>query len=126
MNDTTLIDATVELILSPNKSGAYLTKPDILKVAVMCDLNIILQERKRMLDDLFKAIKSKEELLTIYNVLVSFYTSKKGDYETIFQYFPATKASLEENYKKCTASIGRLEELKEEAGILELGSPTNL
>jgi hypothetical protein len=124
MNDTTVMESTVELILSPNKSGAYLTKPDILKVAAMCDLTIILQERKRMLDDLFKSIKSKEELLEIYDVLISFYTAKKGDFETVFQYFPSVKNSLDENYKKCTATVGRLEELKEEAGILELGQPS--
>jgi len=124
MNDTPLIESTVDLILSPNKSGAYLSKPDVLKVAVMCGLNIILQERKRMLDDLFKSIKSKEELVAIYDVLISFYTAKKGDYETIFRFFPATKSSLEANYTKCSAAIDKLENLKEEAQILEFVAPS--
>ena len=119
--ENSLIENITELALSPHKSGAYLSKPEISILALVCGFSIILQERKRMIEDLFKAIKSKEELINVVSALIAFYDSKKNDYELIFDNFPATKLALDENYGKCIVSIGKLKEFKIEAELLDFG-----
>ncbi len=123
MTDTPLIDKTFDLILSPNKSGVYISKPDINKVAVAVGFSIILQERKRMMNELFKSIRTKEELSTLYGALIAFYDAKRIDYESVFGFFPSGKDALEGQYGKCVDSIQKLKELKEEAELMTLSLP---
>ena len=126
MNNTPLVDGTVELVLSPAKSGAYLSKPDISGLATMVGFSIILQERKKMLEEMFRFLRSKEELLRAYEGLSTFYESKMSDYESIFGFFPSSEPVLRENYQKCIATIKKIEEFKEEVELLEFVKPEDL
>lgn len=118
-----VIDQTIELILSPDKSGVYLTKPDIGRIAIIAGFSIILQERKRMIDELFSSVKSKEELELIYNSLISFVDAKIIDYNSIFNFFPSSKTALEKGYMNSTNAIEKLKEFKEEAMLFEFTVP---
>lgn len=121
---TPLIDKTFELILSPNKSGAYISKPDVNKLAVVVGFSIILQERKRMMDELFKSIRTKEEMITLYSALIAFYDAKRLDYESVFGFFPSCKSALDKEHDKCLITIQKLQEFKEEAELLSLDTPS--
>jgi hypothetical protein len=94
-------------------------------MALVCGFSIILQERKRMIDDLFKSVKSKDELLNLFSALIAFYDAKKNDYESVFGYFPSSKMALEQNYEKCLLSIKQLQDFKTEAQLLDFGAVIN-
>lgn len=126
MNNTPLLEETLELVLSPHKSGVYLSKPDIGRLAVFIGFTVILQERKKMLEQLFKYLRSQEELIATYDALIVFYEAKKSDYESLFGFFTSAKMALDGNYEKCNLAIAKLQEFKEEAELLEFIKPEDI
>lgn len=123
MTEAPLIDKTLELILSPHKSGVYISKPDINKLAISVGFTIILQERKRMLEELFKSIRTKDEMTLLYSTLIAFYDAKRIDFESVFKLFPASSEALSNDYHKCISSMQKLGEFKEEATLFTFSAP---
>jgi len=78
-----------------------------------------------MVDDLFKTIKTKQELLRVVDALIAFFDAKQKDYESVFSYFLTSKLALDANYEKCRASVKKLQEYKTEVELLDFGITTS-
>lgn len=64
-------------ILSPLLSGVYVScKSDLSAVALSCGFAIQLQERKRMLKELFALVQKTEDFVRIVDAFLSFMDTK--------------------------------------------------
>ena len=54
-------------ILSPLLSGVYISKSDLSAIAISCGFAVQLQERKRMLKEIFALVQRTEDFIKIVN-----------------------------------------------------------
>ncbi len=105
-------------ILSPLLSGVYISKSDLQAIGATCGYSVQLQERKRMLKELFALVQGVEDFVRIIDAFKSFILYKEGQYKSIASEYPAT-ATLVENFLKNTKNaINELEGAKEEAALI--------
>ena len=110
----TSLDVLKKSLLTPVVCGAYISKPEIQKIALLCGFRIILQERGRMMDEMFATIKDTPTLR-----IQSFFVAKIDEYQTLIQEFESLEQILNERIALANETVEELAKIKEEIEIEE-------
>ncbi|MGE4399877.1 MAG: hypothetical protein AB7D29_10185 [Campylobacterales bacterium] len=105
-------------ILSPLLSGVYVSKSDLSAVALSCGFAIQLQERKRMLKELFALVQKTEDFVRIVDAFLSFMEYKAEQYKSIAGEYPSSAevaAMFLDRIESAKVELGRA---KEEAALI--------
>ncbi len=107
-----------KIILSPLLSGVYVSKSDLQAVAASCGYSLQLQERKRMLKELFALVRGVEDFVLIIDAFKRFFLYKEEQYKSIASEYPSTAtlvSNFSANVKNALDELGRA---KEEAALI--------
>lgn len=105
-------------ILSPLLSGVYISKSDLQAIGASCGYCLQLQERKRMLKELFALVQGVGDFVRIIDAFKSFILYKEGQYKSIASEYPATATLVENFLVKVRRTLAELERAKEEAALI--------
>lgn len=105
-------------ILSPALSGVYISKNDLLAVAATCGYALQVQERKRMLKELFALVGGVDDFVKIVDAFISFIKYKTDFYDKVSDEYKAAKEVVESFKQKSKDAVLELEKAKEEAALL--------
>ena len=105
-------------ILSPALSGVYISKNDLLAVAATCGYALQVQERKRMLKELFALVGGVDDFVKIVDAFISFIKYKTDFYDKVSDEYRAAKEVVEIFKQKSKDAVLELEKAKEEAALL--------
>ncbi len=107
-----------KFILSPNLSGVYVSKADLQAVAASCGYALQIQERKRMLKELFALVREVEDFKRIIDAFSSFVAYKLETYKNIAAEFPSSSGIVATFEAKIKDMLSELERSKEEATLI--------
>lgn len=105
-------------ILTPSLSGIYVSKADLQLVAAMCGYVIQLQERKRMLKELFALVQGVEDFCKIIDAFIGFFEYKKDMYKNAAKEYPSITPVVTELEAKAQSAVEELKKSKEEASLI--------
>ena len=105
-------------ILSPALCGVYISKNDLLAVAATCGYALQVQERKRMLKELFALVTGVDDFVKIVDAFASFIKYKTDFYDKVSSEYPSTKSVVEGFKQKSVEALAEREKAKEEAALL--------
>jgi len=112
-------DSTLtKMILSPALSGVYISKSDLQAVAASCGYSLQLQERKRMLKELFALVQGVEDFVRIIDAFKSFISYKEEQYKSVASEYPAASAVVDMFLANVKNALSELEKAKEEAALI--------
>lgn len=112
-------DSTLtKMILSPALSGVYISKSDLQAVAASCGYSLQLQERKRMLKELFALVQGVEDFVRIIDAFKSFISYKEEQYKSVASEYPAASTVVDKFLANVTNAMNELEKAKEEAALI--------
>lgn len=101
-------------IVTPARSGVYLTRNEIVLLARLEDGSVRLGERRRMLEDVFHSARGAEELGAVVARLIAFVQDSLANYRRLAADFPAAEVLLAPWIARATATERRLTELAED------------
>lgn len=107
-----------KIILSPALSGVYISKSDLQAVAASCGYSLQLQERKRMLKELFALVQGVEDFVRIIDAFKSFVSYKEEQYKSVASEYPAASAVADKFLANVKNAFRELEKAKEEAALI--------
>ncbi len=107
-----------KIILSPALSGVYISKSDLQAVAASCGYSLQVQERKRMLKELFALVNAIEDFVRIIDAFKSFISYKEEQYKSVVKEYPATAAIVNNFLTNIKNAVRELESAKEEAALI--------
>jgi len=107
-----------KIILSPALSGVYISKSDLQSIAASCGYSLQLQERKRMLKELFALVQGVEDFIRIIDSFESFIGYKKEQYKSVVTEYPNTAPLVDKFLENIKNAINELERSKEEAALI--------
>jgi len=105
-------------ILSPLLSGVYVSKSDMVAIASSCGYALQIEERKRMLKEIFAVVREPADYIRIVDAFLSFYGYKEELYRSISREYPSSEPVTEALLKKIETAKTELERAKEEAKLL--------
>lgn len=105
-------------LLSPLLSGVYISKSDLQTVAASCGYSLQLQERKRMLKELFALVRGVEDYVRIIDAFLSFIDYKADQYKSIAGEYPASKTVADMFLERIGSAKAELNKAKEEAALI--------
>jgi hypothetical protein len=112
-------DSTLtKMILSPALSGVYISKSDLQAVGASCGYSLQLQERKRMLKELFALVQGVEDFVRIIDAFKSFVAYKDEQYKSVASEYPATATIVDSFSANVKNALNELEKAKEEAALI--------
>lgn len=111
---TSAFDELAARLAAPAKSGAYLTRNELLVLARLTEGSLRYNERKRMLADLFKSAADAQGLLVLLERLAGFWTSQLARYEELAAEFPASAPFFAEWQAKARATLASLAKIRDE------------
>ncbi len=107
-------------ILSPLLSGVYISKHDLLTIAISCGCAIQLQERKRMLKELFATTQKTEDFIRIIDAFLFFLDYKAEQYKKIACEYPSSNEVVAVFLSRIESAKEELNRAKEEATLIGL------
>jgi hypothetical protein len=111
----TFVDELQKTLLAPIISGVYITRMDIKTIAKEFGESIAIDERKKMLKQLFKYVDSVESMEKLFNSIKKSIIYKQSIYKELSNEFPATGYKFEELLEKSNIILKRLDQLIIEA-----------
>jgi hypothetical protein len=114
MNVQGPLDELAVFYCTPEKSGVYLTKSEIIALARAVDGSLRVNERPWMLADLLKSSASPAALAGTVDRLRVFAERSLADYERLAAAEPTAADALAPWRAKASATIARLSALAEE------------
>lgn len=105
-------------ILSPNLSGVYVSKSDIQAIAGSLGYSLQLQERRRMLVELFALVKNPDDFIAIVDAVSEFIKQKADVYKSVSEEYKSAKTCVDGFLSKIDVALKELERSKEEAALL--------
>lgn len=105
-------------ILSPSLSGVYVSKSDIQAIAASLGYSLQLQERRRMLVELFALVKNPDDFIAIVDAVREFIKQKADVYKSVSAEYKSTKGCVDGFLSKIEGALSELERSKEEAALL--------
>ena len=94
------VDELQERLLAPSKSGVYLSRIDIKRVAEGIDESIPIKEREKMLKALFRHTTKREYLSTAFAEFNKHMNGRVLIYAELAEAFPASKEVFDDYIKK--------------------------
>lgn len=107
-----------KLILSPNLSGVYVSKADLINIAADCGYAIQLQERKRMLKEIFALVRGVDDFISVMDAFSKFFDYKESQYKKISNEYPSSSETVNRFLEKIKSVRAEIEMAKEEATLL--------
>ncbi len=89
------VDDLQDRLLSPAKSGVYLSRLDIKRIAEAIDESLPVKERKKMLKALFRHTTSKAYLRSAFDEISRHLEGRMMIYRELSQAFPASASIFE-------------------------------
>lgn len=117
MSTSSAFDDLAAKLMTPAKSGAYLTRNELLVLARLTEGSFRFNERKRMLVDIFKSAQDADGLLALLGRLTAFWQDQLGRYEELAQAFPASAPFFAEWQTKARATLKTLERVRDEVRL---------
>lgn len=112
-------DSTLtKMILSPVLSGVYISKTDLQSIAAACGYSLQLQERKRMLKEMFALVNDVEDFVHIIDAFKSFVAYKEEQYKSVANEYPAASNVVNAFLANTKNAHSELDNAKEEAGLI--------
>lgn len=105
-------------ILSPLLSGVYVSKSDMVAIASSCGYALRIEERKRMLKEIFAVVREPADYIKIIDAFLSFYNYKEELYKSISREYPSSEPTIKAFLKKMETAKSELVKAKEEAELL--------
>ncbi len=105
-------------ILSPLLSGVYISKSDLSAIAISCGFAVQLQERKRMLKEIFALVQRTEDFIKIVDAFSSFVDYKAEQYKSIMGEYPSSADVGGVFLQRIAAAKAEFEKAKEEAALI--------
>lgn len=102
-------------LMKPDYTGVYLSKHDIVRIALGIDGAVTVGDRKMMFKDLFKLVDSPERLMELMDVMIGRIQEKIEGYETMIAEYPHAGFALKPLAAKANAMVRELETIKDEA-----------
>lgn len=107
-----------KLILSPQLCGVYVSKSDLQAIASNCGYSLQVQERKRMLVEIFAQVQGVDDFVRVVDSVMSFVKYKKELYENIQNEYKSVSQIVKTITGKIEEAIAELERTKEEAALI--------
>lgn len=107
-------DALAERLMAPARSGACMTKNELVVLARLTDASLRISERKRMLVDVLRSARDAAELEAVISRLAAFWRDSLAHYETLVADFPTSAPLLQPWSDKARETLRSLDELAED------------
>jgi hypothetical protein len=111
------IDALAAQLASPARSGAYITRAELIALAHVADGSLRVSERRRMLADVLKSAGSPEALTAVVAHLQDFWRASVAQYEEIAAGSPAGARAMAPWIARARRTLTRLDEVVEELSL---------
>lgn len=105
-------------ILSPHLGGVYISKSDFINIAASSGYTLQIQERKRMLKELFALVRETDDFIRIVDSFISFVNYKEEQYRAAASAYPASKKIIDTFLAKIKNAKAEFEKAKEEAMLI--------
>ncbi len=105
------IETVQKYMLAPAKCGVSFSRLDIKVIGLKFGEDVQVRERKRMLRDILRAVTSKEQLATLFEIINETANEKIAIYDELAEHFPhskeifATKREANEKFRKVLEQI---------------------
>ncbi|MEF3192378.1 MAG: hypothetical protein K6347_07535 [Campylobacterales bacterium] len=114
METQTALEELAKTLMTPAKSGFYMTKNELIILARLSEASLRVNERARMLTDIFRSIQSEEEFVGLLERIKLFAAKKEAQYEEIVKEYPRVAPIMEEYLRKVRAMKESIDEVKRE------------
>jgi hypothetical protein len=111
------LDALAALLASPARSGAYITRAELINLARLADGSLRVGERRRMLADVLKSAGSAEALTAVVERLKDFWRASVAEYEDLAASSEAGARAMGPWIDRAQATLRRLDEVVEELSL---------
>lgn len=111
------LDALAALLASPARSGAYITRAELINLARLVDGSLRVGERRRMLADVLKSAGSAEALTALVERLKDFWRASAAEYEEVAASSPAGARAMAPWIDRARTTLRRLDEVIEELSL---------
>lgn len=105
------VDEIADKLLAPAKSGAYLSRIDIKRVAEAIDESIPIKEREKMIKALFRHTTKKEYLRQAFDEFNKHLNGRTLIYKELASEFPASAAVFEGHMAKIVKTQKMFEQI---------------
>lgn len=117
MSTSSAFDDLAAKLMTPAKSGAYLTRNELLVLARLTEGSFRFNERKRMLVDILKSAQDADGLWNMLERLREFWKAQLGRYDELAQAFPASAPHFAPWQQKARATLTALEKVQAEVRL---------
>jgi hypothetical protein len=117
MNTSSAFDDLSAKLMTPAKSGAYLTRNELLVLARLTEGSLRFNERKRMLVDLFKSAQDADGLVALLERLEAFWRDQLHRYDELSETFPTSAAFFADWQHKARTTLASLEKIRAEVRL---------
>lgn len=95
------VEQIAQVLLAPSRSGVYLSRLDIKRVAEAIDESLAIKERNKMVKALFRHTTTKKYLEDAFAEINLHINGRILIYEELAESFPASKEIFESHINKC-------------------------
>ncbi len=113
------VDALTSILLAPAKSGVYLSRLDIKRIAEAIDESIPIKERTKMVKSLFRHTTKKQYLSDAFNEVDKHINGRILIYKELSEAFPASKEIFDEHTKKAQKTMRMFDTIIEDFEEIE-------
>lgn len=93
-------DLVKSKVLAPVFSGVYFSRIDIKKIAYEFGENIVIDERKKMIEQILKFVDSEKSLKRFFEIIRVYIDSRVEIYKELAKEYPASEAIFDEYIQK--------------------------
>lgn len=117
--EKTEFDRILKLLTVPSKSGVYISRYDIKKIAQIVGVNEPVKERREMLKDIFIYAKQMNKIKEVLDVIIDFIDYKISQYEEIEDNFSKSSSITQLWIKRAKKTKNIIETMKKEYDVLK-------
>ncbi len=103
------VDALTSMLLAPSKSGVYLSRLDIKRIAEAIDESIPIKERVKMIKALFRHTIKQQFLVDAFAEIEKHMNGRILIYKELAEAFPASKEIFDTNVSKAQKTMKMFE-----------------
>ncbi|MEW5740136.1 MAG: hypothetical protein AB1938_14490 [Myxococcota bacterium] len=114
---TSAFDELAARLAAPAKSGAYLTRNELVALARVTEGSLRYNERKRMLADVFKSAPDADGLVALLDRLQEFWRDQLSRYDELAAEFPTSAPFFADWQTKARATLASLAKIRDEVRL---------
>ncbi len=104
-------------LMTPAKSGVYLTRNELLVLARASEASLRINERPRMLVDILRSAQTADELCAMVDRLVAFTKDSIEKYRELAEAYPTTRAAWQPWIDRASRAVVFLDDVKREVRL---------